>query len=40
MNKVEELIVNRAKELLSSKEVDKVIGWKKGEFYFDPSKKV
>lgn len=37
MNKVEELIVNRAKELLSCKEVDKVIGWKKGEFYFDPS---
>ena len=37
MNKVEELIVKRAGELLASGEADKVIGWKKGEFYFDPS---
>ena len=37
MNKVEELIVKRAGELLASGEIDKVIGWKKGEFYFDPS---
>ena len=37
MNKVCELMIKRATELLSNGEVDKVIGWKKGEFYFDPS---
>ena len=37
MNKTEEQIVKRAAELLDNKEVDKVIGWKKGEFCFDPS---
>ncbi len=37
MNKTEERIIKRAEELLTSKEVDKVIGWKKGEFCFDPS---
>ena len=37
MNKTEEQIVKRAAELLDNKEADKVIGWKKGEFCFDPS---
>jgi heterodisulfide reductase subunit C len=34
---MKELIIKRATELLETKTVDKVIGWKKGEFVFDPS---
>jgi ferredoxin len=37
MANVQELIIKRATELLTDKTVDKVIGWKKGEFVFDPS---
>ncbi len=34
---VELKMLERAKELLASGEVARVIGWKKGEFFFDPS---
>ncbi len=37
MEKLQSLIVEKAKELLSSKKVARVVGWKKGEFYFDPT---
>ena len=36
MKAVELKMLERAKELLSSGEVARVIGWKKGEFEFDP----
>ena len=36
MKDVELKMLERAKELLSSGEVARVIGWKKGEFEFDP----
>jgi len=36
MKDVELKMIERAKELLSSGEVARVVGWKKGEFYFDP----
>ncbi len=36
MKDVELKMIERAKELLASGEVARVIGWKKGEFYFDP----
>ena len=36
MKDVELKMIERAKELLSSGEVARVIGWKKGEFEFDP----
>lgn len=37
MTELELKIVNRAKELLSSGEVKRVVGWTKGEFIHDPS---
>lgn len=37
MTELELKIVNRAKELLSSGDVQRVIGWTKGEFIYDPS---
>ncbi len=37
MNAIEKLIVEKATALLTDKTVDRVIGWKKGEFVFDPS---
>ena len=37
MKEIELKMLERAKELLASGEVARVIGWKKGEFYFDPS---
>ena len=37
MYEVEQKMLERAKELLASGEVNRVIGWKKGEFYHDPS---
>lgn len=37
MTELELKIVNRAKELLSSGEVQRVVGWTKGEFVYDPS---
>ena len=37
MKDVEIKMLERAKELLASGEVARVIGWKKGEFYFDPT---
>ena len=37
MKEVELKMLERAKELLASGEVARVIGWKKGEFFFDPS---
>ena len=37
MNTIEMKMIERAKELLANGEVARVIGWKKGEFYFDPS---
>ena len=36
MKEVELKMLERAKELLASGEVARVIGWKKGEFEFDP----
>ena len=37
MKDVELKAIERAKELLQSGEVARIVGWKKGEFYFDPS---
>ncbi len=37
MKDVELKMLERAKQLLESGEVARVIGWKKGEFYFDPT---
>ena len=37
MKDVELNMLERAKALLKSGEVARVIGWKKGEFFFDPS---
>ena len=37
MKDVEMKMLERAKQLLESGEVARVIGWKKGEFYFDPA---
>ncbi|MBO5240115.1 MAG: 4Fe-4S dicluster domain-containing protein [Clostridia bacterium] len=37
MKDVELKMLERAKQLLESGEVARVIGWKKGEFYFDPA---
>ncbi len=37
MQRIEELMLKKAKELLDSGKVDKVIGWKKGEFIYDNS---
>ncbi len=37
MRDVEQKMMERAKELLQSGEVTRVVGWKKGEFYFDPA---
>lgn len=37
MRDVEQRMIERAAELLRSGEVERVVGWKKGEFYFDPS---
>ena len=37
MKDVELKMLERAKELLASGEVARVIGWKKGEFFFDPT---
>lgn len=37
MSRVEELMIQTAKELLESGEVARVVGWTKGEFVYDPS---
>ena len=37
MKDVEKKMIERAAELLKSGDVARVVGWKKGEFYFDPS---
>lgn len=37
MQDVEKIIKERAASLLKSGEAARVVGWKKGEFYFDPS---
>ncbi len=37
MTELEMKIIEKAKSLLNSGEVNRVIGWKKGEFYHDPS---
>ena len=37
MRDVEQKMLARAKELLENGEVVRVVGWKKGEFYFDPA---
>ena len=37
MAELENRIIKRAEELLEGGEVARVVGWKKGEFYFDPS---
>ena len=37
MNELEKIMIKRAKELLESGEVQRVIGWTKGEFIHDPS---
>lgn len=36
MRDVEQKMRDRAAELLQSGEVNRIVGWKKGEFYFDP----
>ena len=37
MQRISELMLAKAKELLDSGKVDRVIGWKKGDFYYDVS---
>lgn len=37
MSRLEELMIQTAKELLESGEVARVVGWTKGEFVYDPS---
>ena len=37
MKNVELKMLERAKELLASGEVARVVGWKKGDFCYDPS---
>ena len=37
MKDVELKMLERAKELLASGEVARVVGWKKGDFCYDPS---
>ena len=37
MKDVELKMLERAKALLESGEVARVIGWKKGEFFYDPT---
>ncbi len=37
MNEIQNKLIERAKELLSSGEVKRIVGWKKGEFCYDPS---
>ena len=37
MNELQSAMVKRAAALLESGEVKRVVGWKKGEFAFDPS---
>ena len=37
MRDVEQKMIERATSLLESGEVARVVGWKKGEFYFDPT---
>ena len=37
MTELENKILEKAKTLLESGEVQRVVGWKKGEFYYDPS---
>lgn len=37
MSKLENLMIEKAKSLLSGGEIVRVVGWKKGEFYHDPS---
>ncbi len=37
MATLEQLVIEKATALLTDKSVDRVIGWKKGEFVFDPS---
>ena len=37
MTELENKMISRAAELLKSGEVARVVGWKKGEFYYDPS---
>ena len=37
MRDVEQKMIERATALLESGEVARVVGWKKGEFYFDPT---
>jgi len=37
MQEINQLMIKRAKEMLESGEVNRVIGWKKGDFYYDNS---
>jgi len=37
VKEIEKMMISRATELLSSGEVNRVVGWKKGEFIHDPS---
>ena len=37
MKDVEMKMLERAKALLASGEVARLIGWKKGEFFYDPT---
>ena len=37
MSELENKLIEKAKVLLESGEVKRVVGWKKGEFYHDPS---
>jgi Na+-translocating ferredoxin:NAD+ oxidoreductase RnfC subunit len=37
MSEIQTKMIERAKELLESGEVSRVVGWKKGEFFHDPS---
>lgn len=37
MNDIEKALIEKASELLTSGAVSRVVGWKKGEFSYDPS---
>lgn len=37
MSELQNKLIEKAKELLSGGEIKRVVGWKKGEFYHDPS---
>lgn len=37
MSELQNLMIEKAKALLAGGEIKRIVGWKKGEFYHDPS---